>query len=113
MSAYPDTKGKVRIGMRFDDEDNVEIHLFDNGIPFNPLAKQDPDITLLDVQNGFKYSEALGALKSDPSEVSQKLAPGQKASSLSEMATQTYTGPYDADRIGKAAPYNPAVSGAY
>lgn len=44
--AYPDKEGKVRVGMRFDDEDNIEIHLFDNGIPFNPLAKQDPDITL-------------------------------------------------------------------
>lgn len=66
---------------------------------FNASLEQDPDITLLDVQNGFKYSEALGALKSDPSETSQRLAPGQKASSLSEKATQTYTGPYDADRI--------------
>lgn len=66
---------------------------------FNSSLQQDPDITLLDVQNGFKYSEALGALKSDPSEVSQKLAPGQKPSTLTEKATQTYTGPYDADRI--------------
>jgi len=66
---------------------------------FNSSLQQDPDITLLDVQNGFKYSEALGALKSDPSEVSQKLAPGQKASTLTERATETYTGPYDADRI--------------
>ena len=66
---------------------------------FNASLQQDPDITLLDVQNGFKYSEALGALKSDPSETSQKLAPGQKASTLTERATETYTGPYDADRI--------------
>lgn len=67
---------------------------------FNASLEQDPDITLLDIQNGFKYSEVLGALKSDPSETSQKLAKGQKASTLSEKATQTYTGPYDADRIG-------------
>ena len=67
---------------------------------FNASLQQDPEITLLDIQNGFKYSEVMGALKSDPSETSQRLAPGQKASSLSEMATQTYTGPYDADRIG-------------
>lgn len=67
---------------------------------FNASLEQDPDITLLDIQNGFKYSEVLGALKSDPSETSQKLAKGQKASTLSERATQTYTGPYDADRIG-------------
>lgn len=43
--AYPDQKGKVTVGMRFIDDD-VEIHLFDSGIPFNPLAKKDPDITL-------------------------------------------------------------------
>ena len=67
---------------------------------FNSSLQQDPEITLLDVQNGFKYSEVLGALKSDPSEVSQKLAPGQKASTLADKASQTYTGPYDADRIG-------------
>ena len=66
---------------------------------FNSSLEQDPDITLLDVQNGFKYSEALGALKSDPSETSQKLAKGQKAQTLTERATQTYEGPYDADRI--------------
>ena len=67
---------------------------------FDESLKQDPEITLLDIQNGFKYSEVMGALKADPSETSQRLAPGQKASSLSERATQTYTGPYDADRIG-------------
>ncbi|MBR1943500.1 hypothetical protein IJ843_07175 [bacterium] len=67
---------------------------------FNSSLKQDPEITLLDVQNGFKYSEVLGALKSDPSETSQKLAQGQKASTLTERASETYTGPYDADRIG-------------
>lgn len=66
---------------------------------FNSSLEQDPDITLLDVQNGFKYSEVLGALKSDPSETSQKLVKGQKAQTLSERATQTYEGPYDADRI--------------
>ena len=66
---------------------------------FNASLQQDPDITLLDVQNGFKYSEALGALKSDPSETSKRLAPGEKASTLTDKATETYTGPYDADRI--------------
>ena len=67
---------------------------------FNSSLQQDPEITLLDVQNGFKYSEVLGALKSDPSETSQRLAPGQQATSLADKASQTYTGPYDADRIG-------------
>ena len=43
--AYPDKPGKATIGMHFND-DEVELHLIDNGIPFNPLAKEDPDITL-------------------------------------------------------------------
>ena len=42
--AYPDTKGKCIVGLRFID-DSVEISLVDNGIPFNPLAKEDPDVT--------------------------------------------------------------------
>lgn len=67
---------------------------------FDSALAQDKDITLLDVQNGFKYSEVLGALKTDPSEVSKRLAPGEKASTLSDRAQETYTGPYDADRIG-------------
>lgn len=66
---------------------------------FDSSLKQDSDITLLDVQNGFKYSEVLGALKSDPNQVSQRLMPGQKAESMSDIASQTYTGPYDEDRI--------------
>ena len=66
---------------------------------FNESLKLDPEITLLDIQNGFKYSEVLGALKTDPSQVSQKVGAGQKANSLSDKATLTYTGPYDADRI--------------
>ncbi|MBQ6478030.1 MAG: SpoIIE family protein phosphatase [Erysipelotrichaceae bacterium] len=41
--AYPENKGKATIGMSFD-HDEVEIYLIDNGIPFNPLDKEDPDI---------------------------------------------------------------------
>lgn len=43
--AYPDSKGKVTIGLRFIGDD-IEIHLTDAGIPFDPIAKEDPDVTL-------------------------------------------------------------------
>lgn len=45
LYAYPETKGKATIGMQFKD-DNVTIFFKDNGIEFNPLAKEDPDVTL-------------------------------------------------------------------
>jgi anti-sigma regulatory factor (Ser/Thr protein kinase) len=41
--AYPDHKGKATIGMSFKD-DWIEVYLFDNGIPFNPLEKEDPNV---------------------------------------------------------------------
>ena len=41
--AYPDHQGKATVGMNFRD-DQIEIYLFDNGIPFNPLEKEDPDV---------------------------------------------------------------------
>ena len=66
---------------------------------FNESLNIDPEITLLDIQNGFKYSEVLGALKTDPSQVSRRVGIGQKPDSLSDKASLTYTGPYDADRI--------------
>lgn len=44
--AYPDSKGTATIRLEFDDENNVTISFIDSGIPFNPLAKEDPDITL-------------------------------------------------------------------
>lgn len=43
--AYPNTKGTCTIGIEFDGDD-VIISLIDSGIPFDPLAKEDPDITL-------------------------------------------------------------------
>ena len=43
--AYPDSKGKVTIGLRFIGDD-IEIHLTDTGIPFDPIAKEDPDVSL-------------------------------------------------------------------
>ena len=41
--AYEDRVGKATIGMKFDDNE-VLVYFLDNGIPFNPLEKEDPDI---------------------------------------------------------------------
>ena len=41
--AYPDQPGKATVGMRFDN-DVAEIYLIDDGIPFDPLENDDPDI---------------------------------------------------------------------
>ena len=45
MYAYPDkeTPGECTIGIWFDGDD-ASVMLIDNGIPFNPLAKADPDV---------------------------------------------------------------------
>ena len=43
--AYPDGPGSLRLDIDFD-EQSVTLCVTDEGIPFNPLAKQDPDITL-------------------------------------------------------------------
>lgn len=43
--AYPDSPGTVTIGIDTTG-DSVVIRLADSGIPFNPLAKADPDVTL-------------------------------------------------------------------
>ena len=42
--AYPDGTGKATVGVSFDG-DNVSISLRDKGISFDPLAKEDPDVT--------------------------------------------------------------------
>ena len=42
--AYPDGPGKATIGVSFDG-DNVSISLRDKGISFDPLAKEDPDVS--------------------------------------------------------------------
>ena len=45
--AYPeDAPGKAEIVMDIDDDDVVTIIFKDNGQPYNPLAKEDPDVTL-------------------------------------------------------------------
>lgn len=42
--AYPDSKGDVKIGIDTSG-DSIVIRLIDKGIPFDPVAKADPDIT--------------------------------------------------------------------
>lgn len=41
--AYPDKNGKVTVSFDFSDN-TAEIEISDAGIPFNPLAKPDPDL---------------------------------------------------------------------
>lgn len=45
--AYPDSSGDVSFSIDFDSESRqMTFILSDSGIPFDPLAKPDPDITL-------------------------------------------------------------------
>ena len=43
--AYPNNNGNVTVKFDFIDDD-VVFTFIDSGIPFDPVAKQDPDITL-------------------------------------------------------------------
>lgn len=43
--SYPDSKGDCTLKLDFDGDDCI-MTLVDNGIPFDPVAKADPDITL-------------------------------------------------------------------
>lgn len=43
--AYPDSDGEADIRLTVTSE-YIEITLSDSGIPYNPLAKPDPDVTL-------------------------------------------------------------------
>lgn len=43
--AYPGTEGDIRIDMGCDNK-LLKIVITDNGLPFNPLENQEPDITL-------------------------------------------------------------------
>lgn len=45
LYAYPDSEGKATIGIEFSN-DSVTVSFKDTGVEFNPLAKEDPDITL-------------------------------------------------------------------
>ena len=45
--AYENGEGDVRFGVGFDEESRtITFRMSDNGIPFDPLKKPDPDITL-------------------------------------------------------------------
>ena len=45
--AYKDGEGDVALGIGFDNESRtITFRMADKGVPFNPLAKPDPDITL-------------------------------------------------------------------
>lgn len=50
--AYPNSHGEATITLDFND-DKVEIGFIDSGIEFNPLAKEDPDITLSAEERGI------------------------------------------------------------
>jgi anti-sigma regulatory factor (Ser/Thr protein kinase) len=45
--AYPSREGDAIIGCQFQEEPRaVEISFVDRGVPYNPLEKNDPDVTL-------------------------------------------------------------------
>ena len=45
--AYPDSEGDMTLGISFDEESRViTFRMTDKGIPFDPLKKSDPDVTL-------------------------------------------------------------------
>ena len=45
--AYPDGEGDMSLHIGFDDQSRaITFRMMDKGVPFDPLAKPDPDITL-------------------------------------------------------------------
>ncbi len=60
---------------------------------------QDDEFTLLDVQNGFKYSEIMGALKADPEKVNAPAPRNPEKPTLRERAQEVYFSPYQDDKI--------------
>ena len=44
--AYPNNKGNVEISFKVIDNEEIQLQFTDFGIPYNPLEKPDPDITL-------------------------------------------------------------------
>ena len=45
--AYPNGDGEIKVMVGFDEKDKAfTFRLIDEGIPFNPLLRDDPDITL-------------------------------------------------------------------
>ena len=67
-----------------------------------------PEFTLLDVQNGFKYSEVMSAIKVDPTKVKGSANP--KDSDLQRAAKEMYSSPYDADKIIESLEFQYQIS---
>lgn len=44
--AYDGHEGDVTVRVESHEESNVEITFIDSGVPYNPLEKEDPDVTL-------------------------------------------------------------------
>ena len=44
--AYGSDTGKVTVSIDFAEDEETEISFTDKGMPFNPLEKEDPDVTL-------------------------------------------------------------------
>ena len=45
--AYPESEGDMTLHISFDEESrNITFRMTDKGVPFDPLKKPDPDITL-------------------------------------------------------------------
>lgn len=44
--AYPEKNGTATINVDFSDDKKVKVTFIDSGIPYNPLEKEDPDVTL-------------------------------------------------------------------
>lgn len=44
--AYPDGNGKVRVVVCFPEEYFIRLDLWDNGVPFDPTKKADPDVSI-------------------------------------------------------------------
>lgn len=54
LYGYPEGEGRVKVSVDFPDgEAKVVISFEDNGLPFNPLEKADPDITLSAEERGI------------------------------------------------------------
>ena len=52
--AYEDGKGDALIGISYDEKEHAMKFSFeDSGIPYNPLEKEDPDITLTAEERGI------------------------------------------------------------
>lgn len=44
--AYPEKEGEVLIRTKLNNDRELFLQIVDSGVPFNPLEKEDPDITI-------------------------------------------------------------------